>query len=275
MKTRVITGIVGILLLIPVFIFSDTFVLNIAVALLSLFAVIELLKCTRISRILALLIPSLLYSVIFPVFFQSSYKYMYTFSMTYVFVMLVIGVVLSTKISTVKICTATLLTLFATNGLSSLIYLRGLSCGLYLLLLVFLGAWSTDVFGLLGGKFFGQHKLCPELSPKKTLEGAISSILACVIVFITYGIICDAFFKVDANIFNLALCGIIISVSGILGDLTASMIKRHFNIKDYSNILPGHGGIMDRFDSVIAIAPVLLLFVGRSDIFPLFIEVIL
>ncbi len=108
----------------------------------------------------------------------------------------------------------------------------------------------TDIFAYFTGYYFGKHKLCPKLSPKKTIEGAMGGILGAVLFSIVFGLI------VKIEIFpHMIVLGILGSIMGQLGDLTASSFKRKMGIKDYGNIIPGHGGILDRFDSIIFTAP--------------------
>lgn len=110
------------------------------------------------------------------------------------------------------------------------------------------------------GASFGKHKLCPKISPKKTVEGAIGGILFCDLTAIIIGLIFHFCVMPDANInfWALILLGVIDAPVSILGDLSFSLIKRNYGIKDYGSIFPGHGGMLDRFDSVIFTAPVLV-----------------
>ena len=134
---------------------------------------------------------------------------------------------------------------------------------IYFIVLILCYAWGGDTFAYFAGRFFGKHKLAPIVSPKKTVEGAIGGILGCVLL----GEICtyvyqniadksDIFFHGVAPAFYLvvAVLGVIAAVLGILGDLFASVVKRQHGIKDYGTIFPGHGGILDRFDSVLFVS---------------------
>ena len=136
--------------------------------------------------------------------------------------------------------------------LSYLYQVRAMADGKYLVWLILLSSWGCDTFAYCVGKLFGKHKMTPKLSPKKTVEGAIFGVVGGTIG----GLICRAVF---VYAFHMPMPGIpaaialglIGSVAGEIGDLSASLLKRHSGIKDYGKIFPGHGGVMDRFDSVI------------------------
>lgn len=141
--------------------------------------------------------------------------------------------------------------------LSSLLRLRQMEDWRYLIMLPLVAAFLSDVFALFGGMFFGKHKLAPELSPKKTVEGAIGGFLGSIVSLLIYGVLMQFVWHLNVNYLLLALYGALGSVVSQLGDLSFSYIKREYGIKDYGNILPGHGGVLDRFDSVIFCAPLI------------------
>ncbi|MDY3052231.1 MAG: phosphatidate cytidylyltransferase [Ndongobacter sp.] len=148
------------------------------------------------------------------------------------------------------------------DGISSLFaffYISGLLSFLLLypdayqeyVLLVFAAAWGTDTFAYVGGMLLGHHPLCPTISPKKTVEGSISGMIGALAV--AAGFRC--FFFSELQIVHVLLAVFIGSVASQAGDLCASRFKREVGIKDYGNLLSGHGGILDRFDSVLFAAP--------------------
>lgn len=135
---------------------------------------------------------------------------------------------------------------------SSIINIFKMDDGKILILIPFVAAWITDTGAYFTGMFLGKHKLAPKISPKKTVEGAIGGVVFCIISFLVYGIIIGA----SGNyLLIFALCGFVLSVISQIGDLSMSLIKREYNIKDYGVVFPGHGGILDRFDSVLFTAP--------------------
>lgn len=143
--------------------------------------------------------------------------------------------------------------------LSTLAKLR-ISFSVYETLLPFLFAWITDSGAYFVGKTMGKHKLAPNLSPKKTAEGSLGGIITCILASLLYVWILDFFFSYSilesSNYIFIAVTALTVSIVSQFGDLALSAIKRDFGIKDYGNILPGHGGILDRFDSVLFAAPV-------------------
>ncbi len=135
---------------------------------------------------------------------------------------------------------------------------RSLENGSYLVWLIFLSAWGCDTCAYCFGRLFGKHKMTPELSPKKSVEGAIGGVAGAAVLAILYGFIFRSGMGASvAYIFWLALITAIGALIAIVGDLAASAIKRNYDIKDFGKLIPGHGGIMDRFDSVIFVAPVI------------------
>ncbi|MDG5788156.1 phosphatidate cytidylyltransferase [Evansella sp. AB-P1] len=140
-------------------------------------------------------------------------------------------------------------------GFHYFIYTRFLEQGLAVLFFIIILVWATDSGAYFAGRLFGKNKLWPEISPKKTIEGAFGGIILAFIV----GIIYVSF----VTIFNSWLITIffifIVSISGQLGDLVESALKRHYAVKDSGQVLPGHGGILDRFDSLIFVMPILYL----------------
>ena len=126
--------------------------------------------------------------------------------------------------------------------------------GKILIWFVFFSAWGTDIFAYLVGKHFGKHKFT-EISPNKSIEGCIGGIIGALAMILTYTVVCNQFFMMNINYFYAGFIAVLLSVVSQIGDLAASSVKRYCGIKDYSNLIPGHGGMLDRIDSVIFILP--------------------
>lgn len=135
---------------------------------------------------------------------------------------------------------------------------RMLPQGAFLVWLIFLCSWGSDTCAYCVGMLMGKHKMAPKLSPKKSVEGGIGGILGAALFGAVYGLAINRFASgADANVLHYAIiCGIGSMISQV-GDLVASAIKRNHDIKDYGKLIPGHGGILDRFDSVIFTAPII------------------
>lgn len=125
---------------------------------------------------------------------------------------------------------------------------------------VFMGAFASDTSAYFIGKKYGKHKLCPEVSPNKTIEGSIAGIIGVIIAYIIITVISNTYFSSNINILYMIIAGIVAGIAGQFGDLSASAIKRNCKIKDFGDIIPGHGGILDRFDSLLFVAPVIYIF---------------
>ena len=126
-----------------------------------------------------------------------------------------------------------------------------------MLFLPLLYSFCSDAGGYFAGYFFGKHKLAPKLSPKKTIEGSIGAIVFAAIGGFIFAYVTASFFDMTPNYLALTLLGIPLSITAQFGDLVFSYIKRGFGIKDYGKIFAGHGGVLDRFDSVMFVAPTL------------------
>lgn len=139
--------------------------------------------------------------------------------------------------------------------LTALIRIRMLPNGTWLICIPFLMAFLSDTGAYFVGVFFGKHKLCPVISPKKTVEGFIGGILTAIVGMMVFALIVSHFRIAQVNYWLAFVYGLLGAVAGVMGDLSMSVIKRQTGIKDYGNLIPGHGGILDRFDSVMITAP--------------------
>jgi len=140
--------------------------------------------------------------------------------------------------------------------------------GQWLAWMVYVSSWGSDTCAYAVGRLFGKHKLAPDLSPKKSVEGSIGGIIGSALIGVIFGLIMSNFTGKSENLIIIfAVIGGLGSIISQIGDLAASGIKRNYDIKDYGHLIPGHGGILDRYDSIIITAPIVyflsLYLVGR------------
>ena len=253
MKQRIITGVVAILIFIPIIIFSDTFVFPVAMAVLSAVGAYEMAKCITSNTKTSVL--SELVSGIFPL--------LYLFEKVDLLVPMyvVAGVSLISGLLTLKKKDAnkTLTLLFAVGYVLSAFTLMTASRTVFpdkAFLMIFICSWVCDTAAYFTGRAFGKTKLAPKLSPKKTVEGAIGGTFFGGIAMVVFGLLVK---YETRTVIALFFVGILVAIFSQMGDLYASAYKRKYGIKDYGKLFPGHGGVMDRFDSVL----------GATIIFPL------
>ena len=265
MLKRIITGICLIAVSLPILIFSDTWVFPCAIAFVSVVCVFEMIRCMGMHKKIAMTLPLYLFSLIFPfllrgfknnAFFVAAIAVMaIIFYIAYIFVWVIFS---KGKVKYNDACTLCLTVFYIIFALNLIIYIRDYNrfmSGAYLYILIFIGAWVTDTFAYFTGVFFGKHKLVPDVSPKKTVEGAIGGTVFCAIGFAVFGLVVSLIDKTASpNYLYLIVSGLLIAIISQAGDLIMSVIKRHYSIKDYGNILPGHGGLLDRLDSMLAVS---------------------
>ena len=281
MLKRIITSLVAVCVLIPVLIFSDTWVFPIGVALCAAIGIFEMLGCIGVRKNLFLTIPLCLVAVFMPLYARyvalgnsGSYELLKLGAgITFVMALYIRGVAVFANKS-VNITDAGLLlgiSFYIIAAFTSLVYLHDyIPYGNYIYLLTFICAWVTDIFAYFTGMLLGKHKLIPAVSPKKTVEGAIGGLVFCVISTVLFGFVIEKFFNThgitSANYLVLIVAGVFASVVSQTGDLIMSVIKRHYGIKDYGKIFPGHGGVLDRFDSVLAVSMILAVICTYFDL---------
>ena len=283
MKIRAITSVVIIISIVPLILFSHYFIYPIILAALGVTAVYELLKVIGVSKKIGLTLPAYLFAAAFPVipFFtdreftkeiallsgEDSIKNILLLLagalLVYLFYLMGAAVFSKGKVPFSKIAeifTTVTYVVVSFTSLSIIRYFDKSLVGMLQLGLVFIVAWICDVFAYLVGSLFGKHKLIPEVSPKKTVEGSIGGIVFAAFAYLLYGFIVDKVVDtIDVNYLFLGIFGTLLSVVSQIGDLIASLIKREYGVKDYGKLFPGHGGVMDRFDSVLAVSSILLI----------------
>lgn len=272
MKTRIITAIVAIAMFVPVCIFSDYIIFPIAISILCAIGVFEIAKCLNFHKNLVLTVPMYIIALAMPIIrFNKIIGTDMKFSVIAIacaFFTLVYCLVYSMfkkdDCKTSDILTLYGLFVYVVGCFSSVVMVRYSSDGMghYMYVLIFLGAWVSDTFAYFTGILLGKHKLIPSVSPKKTIEGAIGGVVFTLIAFVIYGVVLNYVLNVSIPLYTFIILGVFLPVVSQIGDLIASAVKRQYGIKDYGNIFPGHGGVLDRFDSVMLVAPTLCLING-------------
>lgn len=258
MLQRILTSAVGLVVFFAA-LFADRTVFVAAVVLLVLLALCEVLKAAKTGKeVFALSLISA--AVLLVGIIADNISFALVLS---VILYMSAGVFLHTKYNYKDIYSSAFLTYFVTLFFGALILLR-VNFGIEAVFLVFVYAWGTDTGAYFAGKAFGRHKLIPRVSPKKTVEGAVGGVVCSVALSCIYLAFLHKTTSVEyvggAGYVGMSVLAIAASVFSQIGDLTASAIKRDCGVKDFGNILPGHGGIMDRFDSVVFIAPMVFYF---------------
>lgn len=279
MRTRILTGIVAFLIFLPFLIFSDTIAFPIAMTICSVISVFEMLHCVKLHKNAAITVPLLLVAAATPLSMrlwgiEPTLTAALAVILTLQLYVLAVTTFSKGKIAVTEGCTALMACTYIIAGFSSMVFLHDFhEGGRYLYLLTFIGAWVPDTFAYFTGMLFGKHKLIPDVSPKKTVEGAIGGLVFCVLAFVGFALVYNRFLIPEVWIPEnspalpiglMAVIGLAAGIVSMVGDLTMSLIKRHYGIKDFGKILPGHGGFLDRFDSVIAVAVILAVCMGAA-----------
>lgn len=253
MKQRVISAVIAIILLIPILIIGGS-LYKAGVIALGVLGLLELIKARDNEKKIPTFMKFItIYSFVFALLENiNNNTFSVVLSLKYVVLLvliLLLGLILYSDNKKYNIIDASYLlfcNLFLVISFGLLMSIR--EYNIYYLIMVLLITISSDTFALITGSLIGKHKFCPEISPNKTIEGFIGGLVFCLVISVpTYITI----FNYNSNLFLLILFISILSVASTLGDLVFSSIKRHFKIKDYGKIMPGHGGVMDRMDSFI------------------------
>lgn len=264
MKTRIISAIIMCLIAIPILIIGGL-PFKIFVVILGIASIYEILNIRKKHKEIPLIIRIISYILVGLLIFFSSSTYMVNYEFVYkiiavIFLIYFIPVII---INNDKKYDAT--DAFYVAGSTLFLAIAYASCSMIVskdilyLVYILLVTLLTDTFAYFTGYFIGRHKLCEKISPKKTWEGAVggtvigSAVATCFYIFVI---------NPSVNVLLIILISILLSVVGQFGDLFFSSIKRHYGIKDYSNLIPGHGGVLDRLDSVIFVILTYVLFMN-------------
>ena len=257
MVKRLLTSAVGIILL-TVVLFLDKWVLTAVVSVLSMCAAYELLYSTKIVRSKLLLALAILMAGLAPLWahFGCSPAIGLGAVLLCVVLSFCAGMDKAERIRFDAICAVFFAAIIIPLFFSCIIMLYLPVNGLFYLLLVLIISWGCDTFAMLSGMIFGKTKLIAHISPKKTVQGSIGGVIGAVGLAAVFIAVSNHYFiDPDVQYLPVLLMAFFGSMLGQIGDLTMSFIKREHNLKDFGKIFPGHGGILDRFDSVLFVAP--------------------
>ena len=260
MKIRIISAAVLIPVLLILLMVAPTIVTAAVCGLLLAIAVYELLYTTGLVREPRLVVLSAIMA--FAVAIWSHYGAIHAYGQIglMIFAGILFGEMMLShvKITFDKICMCMMAGFVIPFMLSSLIRILVMSrVGRYMILIPFIVAFSSDAGAYFAGRFFGQHKLAPVISQHKTIEGAIGGMISSVLFMLVYCAVLQFGFGFQVRYGFAIIYGLLGSAVGIFGDLCFSVVKRQTGIKDYGNLIPGHGGVLDRFDSMMMVAPLM------------------
>ena len=267
MAKRIISAAIAIPLGILIIAINSELMYYIAMTVFSVLAVYELLVATKYLKNKLISALSLLFVVITPFVFwiEQLKKHIVLIYFGFLVALFVTMLFKHEKVRFEQVALVAFISIGIPLSLSSIVFIRTVfpEHAMFLIVYTMISAWIGDAGAYFVGTFIGKHKMCPKISPKKTWEGffggIITSGISAVILCFGYEFI-DSMINGGVHTFSvnwiyLTVLSLVLSVLGVVGDLSASLIKRECSVKDFGNILPGHGGVLDRFDSVLFVAP--------------------
>lgn len=257
MLTRIMTSVIGIPLVIAIIVIGNPLLKYVimAVSLIAMYEFYHVVK-TKHKPIIAIGYGAV---IVHYLVFDTVMQYYYIYITLITVLALAVLVVKYPKYSIVDISLTIFPIIYVSLLFSFIILLRNVRDGEFWVWLIAISAWGCDTFAYFTGKTIGKHKLAPELSPKKTIEGSIGGIIGAGVLGYVYTLIYTHYMPllVREQVIWIVLAVMLGALISQFGDLAASATKRYFKQKDYGYILPGHGGILDRFDSFLFVAPII------------------
>lgn len=255
--TRTISGAVLLIIMFAA-IFAGGNVWLITTAVLSVAAMYEMFRAFGIQKSAVAALGYLCNLLVYGILFFGLEEYILAAVTLYFIIVMAIYVIKWPAYNVDDISKALFTLIYTGICLSFLYRIRASDDGIFYIWLVFIGAWGSDTCAYLTGILIGKHKIPSTLSPKKTVEGCVGGVAGAALIGMLYGLWAKNSLGGDANYALIfAVTAAVASVLSQIGDLCASAVKRNCGIKDYGRLIPGHGGIMDRFDSIIFLTPII------------------
>lgn len=259
MKTRILASVILLPLLLAVVLFLPKICTAVLIGLMAAIAAYELLYGTGYVKHPRLVAYAAVMALLLALWSNLGMGYAWALLGVLAFTVLMFAEIM---VSGMKLPYEKVVVCFAAGILvpfllTALVRLHTMEQGRAYILIPFLLAFVSDSGAYFAGRFLGKHKLAPVISPKKTVEGAIGGILAAMLGMVIYCLVVQLAFDFQVNYLYALIYGAVGSVAAVFGDLCFSVIKRQTGIKDYGNLIPGHGGVLDRFDSILAVAPLI------------------
>ena len=261
LKTRLLSAAILVVVLLVVT-FAPEWVFTLAVCVASLVVLHELMVTFKQEMKLSIVIIDYIFAGLYMVsaFLQTQAGSMYMITIFFVMTLLIFSVIDHKDVNFNDVCASLFLVIYSVVFLIHISFIRHAENGLALVFLAFIGAFIPDTSAYFAGNLFGKHKLIEAVSPNKTVEGAVGAVVGAIVAFVIYGVIL-VFLQFNVHFPRFLLLSVICGVVAQLGDLSASVMKRAYKAKDFGNLIPGHGGLVDRIDSLIFVTPVVYYFI--------------
>ena len=257
MKSRILVAVVGVPVLVWVVLWAPTLVMMAALALLAGIAAYELMRCVGLDKTSLLLSWTIIAAIFSVEWYYDRPDYIAVWWVLYVVVDFLYAIVKAGEVKFVQILAGIFAVVVIPYSFSAFLRMEASGIHRAYLLLPFILSFACDTFAYFAGRAFGKHKLAPKVSPKKTIEGSIGGIAGNVVCGLLFVLVMDRAFGAGISYGAMALLALLCSIVAQVGDLSFSLIKREFGIKDYGHLFLEHGGVLDRFDSVLFVTPVI------------------
>ena len=255
-RTRLLSGVILLVITLFVVIFGGNLLFAVLFAI-SLIGMMELYRVVKINKTIMGMVGYVAGITYYLLLYFQLLQYQLMLVILFLMILMVVYVFSFPKYSTEQIAVSFLGLFYVPFMLSYIYQVRMFENGAWIVWLIFIGAWGSDTCAYMVGVKFGKHKFAPKLSPKKSIEGCVGGIVGAALIGVIYATVIQKQIVVFENPqIAFAIIGGASSILSQIGDLAASAIKRNHDIKDYGTLIPGHGGVLDRFDSIIFTAPI-------------------